>query len=121
RMTEEEWPGNIRELENMIERLCVLKKRGMITLSDLPERSMKMTAGKAAEAPEQFIRFSEDGINLTKELEHYENRLIGEALRKANGITSRAAQLLQVNRTTLVEKLKRKGFDPKTHGYSIQN
>ncbi len=121
RMTEEEWPGNIRELENMIERLCVLKKRGMITLADLPERSMKMAAGKTTEVPEQFIRFSEDGINLTKELEHYENRLIGEALRKANGITSRAAQLLQVNRTTLVEKLKRKGFDPKSHGYSIQN
>lgn len=120
-MTAEEWPGNIRELENMIERLCVLKKRGMITLADLPERSMKMSVGKTAEAPEQFIRFSEDGINLTKELEHYENRLIGEALRKANGITSRAAQLLQVNRTTLVEKLKRKGFDPKSHGYSIQN
>lgn len=121
RMTEEDWPGNIRELENMIERLCVLKKRGWITVDDLPERSLKMTAGKSVEAPEQFIRFSEDGINLTKELEHYENRLIGEALRKANGITSRAAQLLQVNRTTLVEKLKRKGFDPKSHGYSIQN
>ena len=121
RMMEEEWPGNIRELENMIERLCVLKKRGMITMGDLPERPVKMNAGKGAESPEQFIRFSEDGINLTKELEHYENRLIGEALRKANGITSRAAQLLQVNRTTLVEKLKRKGFDPKTHGYSIQN
>jgi transcriptional regulator with GAF, ATPase, and Fis domain len=121
RMAEEEWPGNIRELENMIERLSVLKKKGWITLSDLPESPIKMNAGKAAEAPEHFIRFSEDGINLTKELEHYENRLIGEALRKANGITSRAAQLLQVNRTTLVEKLKRKGFDPKSHGYSIQN
>ena len=121
RMMEEEWPGNIRELENMIERLCVLKKRGMITMGDLPERPVKLNAAKGAESPEQFIRFSEDGINLTKELEHYENRLIGEALRKANGITSRAAQLLQVNRTTLVEKLKRKGFDPKTHGYSIQN
>lgn len=121
RMTEEEWPGNIRELENMVERLCVLKKRGMITLADLPERALKTAGGKPIEAPEQFIRFSEDGINLTKELEHYENRLIGEALRKANGITSRAAQLLQVNRTTLVEKLKRKGFDPKSHGYSIQN
>ncbi len=121
RMTEEEWPGNIRELENMVERLCVLKKRGMLTLADLPERAVKNAGGKSVEAPEQFIRFSEDGINLTKELEHYENRLIGEALRKANGITSRAAQLLQVNRTTLVEKLKRKGFDPKSHGYSIQN
>ncbi|HMZ55330.1 MAG TPA: sigma-54 dependent transcriptional regulator [Nitrospira sp.] len=121
RMTEEEWPGNIRELENMVERLCVLKKRGMLTLADLPERAVKHAGGKSVEAPEQFIRFSEDGINLTKELEHYENRLIGEALRKANGITSRAAQLLQVNRTTLVEKLKRKGFDPKSHGYSIQN
>ncbi|MBA2487435.1 MAG: sigma-54-dependent Fis family transcriptional regulator [Nitrospira sp.] len=121
RMSEEDWPGNIRELENMIERLAVLKKKGWVTVSDLPESPLKMTAGKTTETPEHFIRFSEDGINLTKELEHYENRLIGEALRKANGITSRAAQLLQVNRTTLVEKLKRKGFDPKSHGYSIQN
>jgi two-component system response regulator AtoC len=44
RMMEEEWPGNIRELENMIERLCVLKKRGMITMGDLPERPVKMNA-----------------------------------------------------------------------------
>ena len=121
RMTEEEWPGNIRELENMIERLAVLKRKGWITAADLPDSPLKMTTTKTNETPEHFIRFSDDGINLTKELEHYENRLIGEALRKANGITSRAAQLLQVNRTTLVEKLKRKGFDPKSHGYSIQN
>ena len=112
RMAEYDWPGNIRELENMIERLVVLKKKGWITMSDLPERTLKVAASKASEPPEHFVRFSEDGINLTKELEHYENRLIGEALRKANGITSRA---------TLVEKLKRKGFDPKSHGYTIQN
>ena len=121
RMTEYDWPGNIRELENMIERLVVLKKQGWITMSDLPERTLKLPASKALETQEHFIRFSEDGINLTKELEQYENQLIGEALRKANGITSKAAQLLQLNRTTLVEKLKRKGFDPKSHGYTIQN
>jgi DNA-binding NtrC family response regulator len=121
RMTEYDWPGNIRELENMIERLVVLKKQGWITMSDLPERTLKLPTSKALETQEHFIRFSEDGINLTKELEQYENQLIGEALRKANGITSKAAQLLQLNRTTLVEKLKRKGFDPKSHGYTIQN
>ena len=46
-------------------------------------------------------------------LEQYENRLIRGALRQANGVTSRAAQLLRLNRTTLVEKLKRKGLDAK--------
>ncbi len=114
------WPGNIRELENMIERLVVLKKSGSIGVSDLPERLLQRTP--APEEPkEQFIRFSDQGVNLTKELEQFENRLIVEALRQANGITSKAAQLLQLNRTTLVEKLKRKGFDPKVHGYPIQH
>ena len=51
-----------------------------------------------------------------KELEQYENRLIAEALRKSNGVTSKAAQLLRLNRTTLVEKLKRKGLDAKVPG-----
>ena len=121
KLSEYDWPGNIRELENLVERLVVLKKKGWITMADLPDRVGKVTGVAQPEPSEQFIRFSDDGINLTKELEQYENRLIGEALRKANGITSRAAQLLQLNRTTLVEKLKRKGFDAKSHGYMIQN
>jgi DNA-binding NtrC family response regulator len=108
------WPGNIRELENMIERLLVLKRVGTVTLEDLPEKVCARPAG-AEEAKEQFVRFSDQGIDLAREVERYENRLIMEALRQANGITSKAAQLLQLNRTTLVEKLKRKGFDPKAH------
>jgi DNA-binding NtrC family response regulator len=116
-----EWPGNIRELENLVERSVVLKKKGWITVADLPDRLARTAASQPADQSEHFIRFNEDGINLTKELEQYENRLIGEALRKANGVTSKAAQLLQLNRTTLVEKLKRKGFDAKSHGETIQN
>ena len=108
RMSAYDWPGNIRELENMVERLVVLKKRGQVIVADLPEKIQQKPV-RPAEAKEQFIRFTEDGIHLSTEVEQFENQLIGEAMRKANGVTARAAQLLHVNRTTLVEKLKRKG------------
>ena len=114
------WPGNIRELENMIERLVVLKKQGLLTAADLPEKLHKKTASQP-EMKEQFIRFTEDGIHLSNEVEQYENQLIGEAMRKANGLTARAAQLLHVNRTTLVEKLKRRGMDSKPRIDALPN
>ena len=118
-LTSYDWPGNIRELENMVERLVVLKKQGVLSLGDLPEKIYRQSA--APEIKEQFIRFSEDGINLSREVEQYEKHLIVEALRKANGVTTKAAQLLQLNRTTLVEKLKRKGVDPRIHSQSLPN
>ncbi|MCP9440541.1 MAG: sigma-54 dependent transcriptional regulator [Nitrospira sp.] len=112
-LSQYDWPGNIRELENLVERMAVLKKQGELSVSDLPEKISRKP--QTLEPKEQFIRFTEDGINLMREVEQYENHLIIEALRKANGVTTRAAQLLQLNRTTLVEKLKRKGVDPREH------
>ncbi|MCP9448642.1 MAG: sigma-54 dependent transcriptional regulator [Nitrospira sp.] len=112
-LSQYDWPGNIRELENLVERMAVLKKQGELSVSDLPEKIARKP--QPLEPKEQFIRFTEDGINLMREVEQYENHLIIEALRKANGVTTRAAQLLQLNRTTLVEKLKRKGVDPREH------
>lgn len=115
-----DWPGNIRELENMVERLVVLKKEGLLAVPDLPDK-IRHKPARPSEMKEQFIRFTEDGIHLSSEVEQYENQLIVEALRKANGVTARAAQLLHVNRTTLVEKLKRKGFDAKAQVDALSN
>lgn len=114
-LMEHHWPGNIRELENMIERLVVLKQSGAIEVSDLPERVFPRPAASEP-IEEHFIGFTDQGVSLSRELEQFENRLIVGALRRANGITSKAAQLLQVNRTTLVEKLKRKGLATKSQG-----
>jgi DNA-binding NtrC family response regulator len=111
-LTEYDWPGNIRELENMMERLVVLKKQGILSSEDLPQKISRRSI--IPELKEQFIRLSEDGIHLSREVEQYEKHLIMEALKKANGVTARAAQLLHLNRTTLVEKLKRKGVDPRS-------
>lgn len=106
------WPGNIRELQNLVERVVILKKTGMITVSDLPEKILQAKA-VPPDRPEEIDELSPSGIDLMEALEQYENRLIRGALRQANGVTSRAAQLLRLNRTTLVEKLKRKGLDAK--------
>jgi DNA-binding NtrC family response regulator len=111
-LTEYDWPGNIRELENMMERLTVLKKQGILSSEDLPQKISRRSI--IPDLKEQFIRLSEDGIHLSREVEQYEKHLIMEALKKANGVTARAAQLLHLNRTTLVEKLKRKGVDPRS-------
>jgi DNA-binding NtrC family response regulator len=118
RLMEHHWPGNIRELENMIERLVVLSQSGTIEVSDLPERLQRRSVTAEQTAP-HFISLSDQGVNLSREIEQFENRLIVSALRQANGITSKAAQLLHVNRTTLVEKMKRKGFASKAQGCPV--
>ncbi len=104
------WPGNIRELENVIERMVVVKKTGRLEASDLPD-SIAEFEEAAVRWPAAAIAIDDSGIELDKEVEKYENHLISLALRQANGVTARAAQLLHMNRTTLIERLKRKGLD----------
>jgi DNA-binding NtrC family response regulator len=102
-----QWPGNIRELENVVERLVVVKGKGTIAMTDLPagvRTPRALTPGKGNPIP----GLPEDGTDLRAMREAVEARMIGEALERTGGNKNRAAELLGLNRTTLVEKLRRK-------------
>ncbi|MGA2937095.1 MAG: sigma-54 dependent transcriptional regulator [Syntrophobacteraceae bacterium] len=101
-----DWPGNVRELENVIERLVILTDTDEIQLLDLPKR-MQVTQQPEA----THIELGQDGINLKETLDTLENRLIVDALQRAGGVKNKAAKLLGLNRTTLIEKMKKKQID----------
>ena len=105
-----EWPGNVRELRNLMERVCTLKREGMIELEDLPSRMI----GERQQVAQNFqidIEDAED-IDLKATVDEFENHLIQSALERFNWNKNRAAKFLSMNRTTLVEKIKKKGIQP---------
>jgi DNA-binding NtrC family response regulator len=114
RLMEHHWPGNIRELKNMIERLVIMSQSGTIEVSDLPERFQRRSV-TAESISSPFTVFSDHGVDLPQEIQQFEYRMIDGALHQANGIKSKAAQLLHLNRSTLVQKMKRKAFALKAH------
>jgi transcriptional regulator with GAF, ATPase, and Fis domain len=108
-MTHYAWPGNVRELKNMIERLVVLKDAGVITRRDLPPEVRG--GAKPIEAP-SMIEISEEGICLNSAVTEFEKALILQSLEKTKWVKNKAAKLLHLNRTTLVEKIKRHQLRP---------
>jgi DNA-binding NtrC family response regulator len=108
------WPGNVRELENLVERMLILKEGEVVSPADLPERLVdKQQVQRVANAIQVLSR---DGIDLNMMLDEIENNMIVQALELSNGIKSKAASLLGLNRTTLIEKMKKKAIN-----FSIQN
>ena len=102
------WPGNVRELENVVERMVILTEDHEIQLLDLPERMRAQPQAKTCF--EAHLQIGDQGICLKDTLDDLENRLILEALEKAGGVKNKAAKLLGLNRTTLIEKMKKKNL-----------
>ena len=99
-----DWPGNVRELENMVERMSILANGDKIELEDVPG-SIK---GKGAKIESIEVTIPKDGIVFDQAVEEYERKLILEALNETNWVKTKAAKLLNINRTTLIEKMKKK-------------
>ncbi len=102
------WPGNIRELENMIERLSILVENDIIQVEDLPERISGRVIEKGR--PEFVLTKDWPGFNIA--VNQFQKDLILDALNQTNWVKTKAAALLKINRTTLVEKIKKLNLEP---------
>ncbi len=116
-LTAYDYPGNVRELENLIERIVILKGEGEIELADLPQRvfhkyAESRPAGAGAISAVEFPRMMlpNTGLDLKTIVEAFENHLVDQALARTSNNKNRASELLQMNRTTLVEKLRKRGM-----------
>ncbi len=120
------WPGNVRELTNLVERIGILYPGEEVEAVDLPERYYpedmelpEMLPELEEEQEEPLLREQEvstleqesllpsDGLDLKRYLSSLEEDLIRQALVECDGVVAQAAKLLNVRRTTLVEKMKK--------------
>jgi Nif-specific regulatory protein len=119
------WPGNVRELENLLERLTILKTDSVVTLSDLPERfhhvSNHRTNDLSVAGHTVDIGIPECGIDINSFVGDIEKKLILKALEKTGGVKNRAAKILGLNRTTLIEKMKKMGIELQKTVISLPN
>lgn len=96
------WPGNVRQLENILERLMLLASGDAITADDLPEELISPSASSAVLWP----RLPEEGLSL----EGIERELISRALEKFKGNQTQAARYLDISRRTLIYRMEKHGL-----------
>ena len=126
------WRGNVRELENLIQHMTVLYSGSLVRLKDLPEKYQSGSRDQPKQSPgqnqfgdqplgpEQLSlfsaastagkRWSEEGVDFKALVNDFETRLIRQALQLTNGNKKKAARILNLKRTTLLEKIKKKNL-----------
>jgi two-component system response regulator PilR (NtrC family) len=112
-LTAYNFPGNVRELENVIERAVALAGSRVIGLGDLPES----ISGRAAAPTASLLELPTEGLNLDDVLSEAERRLLLAALEKSGGVRKRAAKLLGITFRSLRYRLQKQGLsEPETEG-----
>ncbi len=121
------WPGNVRELRNFVERAAILHGGETLSPADVEALLLRPTSAAARAVPVavpvpalvpvpvpvqlsppvEDQQFGSDGIDLRAILHDIEGRYIGEALDRSKGVIADAARLLGLQRTTLIEKMRR--------------
>jgi transcriptional regulator with PAS, ATPase and Fis domain len=116
RLEQYRWPGNVREVENLTERLVILNEDGIVRTSDLPDY---IREGGVSTGEEQFslrdLRLPPEGVDLNGFMQTIEDQLILQALSRTGGNKTLAAELLRLNRTTLIERMRKKGLGAQSH------
>ena len=112
------YPGNVRELENAVERAVTLAADELLRLEDLPEE----LAGAASqpEIDENLLAFLDEGVNLEARLQELEGEFIREALKRSGGVKKRAAELLGLTFRSFRYRLQKLGLSEDDSEGSIE-
>lgn len=105
-----DWPGNVRELENVIERLVILRGGNEILPEDLPAKIFRSNP-LATQQYKTLFELPDPGVDLKQILSDIEDSLIMQAMTRTKGNKNQASKLLTLNRTTLIEKMKKKNLE----------
>ncbi len=106
------FPGNVRELENVIERAVALSREPVIQMESLPPALLNPAS------PSRQSRIPPEGVTLDQLLEDYERSLLTEALGPAGGVKKRAAQLLGISFRSFRYRIEKLGLDDSNTGDS---
>jgi DNA-binding NtrC family response regulator len=102
------WPGNIRQLRNIIERLVILQRGETVDVKHLPLCVTRTSQQPEVDGLLGAVHLPADGIDLREALQRFEDTMIRQALLTTGGNKNQAAKILGLNRTTLVEKLRKR-------------